>query len=110
MELEENLRLSLLMDFYSPLLTDKQREVLNDFIINNLSISEIAGNDLISRQAINDLIKRTIKTLEKYESKLGLLKKYQEIKSAIEKVLELLHNNAEKDSIIKMLNSVLEVV
>ena len=85
MRIEESLRVSLLFDFYSPLLTEKQRLVLSGFVYQNISISELATLYNSSRQAINDLIKRTIAILEEYEEKLKLLKKFDELRGKIEK-------------------------
>ena len=63
MELDEFLEVSTLLDYYRNLLSDKQKEYL--------SLSEIAKNNGVSRQAVYDNIKRGIKQLREYEEKLG---------------------------------------
>ena len=110
MRIEESLRVSLLFDFYSPLLTEKQRLVLSGFVYQNISISELAILYNSSRQAINDLIKRTIAILEEYEEKLKLLKKFDELRGKIEKSIALLSSNASKDLVVQVLNEALEVM
>ena len=75
MELSRQVRLCTLFDVYAPLLTTKQREVLHDYLENNLSLSEVAEVSASSRQAVNDLLKRSIASLEMYEEKLGFVAK-----------------------------------
>ena len=70
MELEVNLKYSLLTELYKNLLTEKQQVLLRDFLDNNLSISELAVEYNSTRQAVNDLLKRTFRTLEEYEKNL----------------------------------------
>lgn len=109
MILEDNLKYSLLSEVYSELLTQKQQKLLKDFLDNNLSISELAVEYNSSRQAVNDLLKRTFKVLEGYEQKLGLLKKFERVKSTINESITLL-NKDKKDQVEKKLLSILEVL
>lgn len=112
MEIEQNLRTSLLLEFYGELLTKKQRDTLKLFLDDNLSLSEIASMFSTTRQAICDLVRRTEKILENYEEKLQLLGNYEIIRSKIEKGLSLLQNesgrNAERAK--KEFQSILEVL
>ena len=64
---------TLLYDFYGELLNEHQRNVYEDAVFNDLSLSEIADEYNISRQGVHDLIKRVSNTLEGYESKLHLI-------------------------------------
>ena len=61
---------SLLYDFYGELLTERQKEIYEDFILNDLSLGEIAQDRGISRQGVHDLVKRCDKILNGYEEKL----------------------------------------
>lgn len=73
--MEELTKRALLADFYGPLLTDKQRNVWDLHYQQDLSLTEIAEVEHISRQAIYDLIKRTELILAEYEDKLGLVER-----------------------------------
>mgnify|MGYP000542383470 FL=1 len=86
MILDEFIEIANLLEIYSPLLSEKQREYLEDHFENDLSISEIAKNNNVSRQAIFDNIKRGVALLYEYESKL----KFHQIKQDIrEKLIDL---------------------
>ncbi len=82
----DKLRLTLLFDFYSALLTEKQSLFFELYFFNDLSLNEIAEQYGISPQAVSDLLKRTAKLLEDYEGKLNLLEKHN---FRLEKVREL---------------------
>lgn len=69
-------RMVLLYDFYGKLLTPKQQEVMQLYYEQDLSLSEIAEELKITRQAVYDILKRSEQSLEKYEKKLGLLDGY----------------------------------
>ena len=86
MILDKFIEIANLLEIYSPLLSEKQREYLEDHFENDLSISEIAKNNNVSRQAIFDNIKRGVALLYEYESKL----KFHQIKQDIrEKLIDL---------------------
>lgn len=68
--------ISMLIDFYGNLLTEKQLEYLIDYFFNDLSLSEIAENNQVSRVAVHDSIKKSKKELEHFESKLKFINRY----------------------------------
>ena len=74
MEIEQIIKVSQLYDFYSELLSQKQKQHLNDYFFNDLSLTEISENYEISKQAVSNNIKRTIIELEQFEEKLNLIK------------------------------------
>ena len=74
MEIEQVIKISHLYDFYSELLSEKQKQYLNDYYFNDFSLTEISENYDISKQAVSNNIKRTITELEQYEEKLNLIK------------------------------------
>ncbi len=81
--MEKKERLNLLYDFYGELLNENQRTVFEDYIENDLSLSEIAEERGISRQGVHDMVKRLEKTLEGHEEKLHLLRRFQDIKEDV---------------------------
>lgn len=84
--MEEIVYLNNLYDCYKLLLTDKQREYFEDYYQNDLSLSEIAENNDVSRNAIHKQVKETVRILKNYESKLKLFEKNVKILKMIEKV------------------------
>ena len=71
---------SLLYDFYGELLTKHQKEIYEDFMLNDLSLGEIAKERGISRQGVYDLVKRCDKILDGYEEKLQLVERFSKTK------------------------------
>ncbi len=94
MELKELLEVSTLLNYYKNLLTDKQKEYLVEHLENDLSLSEIAKNNNVSRQAVHDNIKRAIIMLNEYEEKIGFYKKECEIEKML---LELKSKSTEEN-------------
>lgn len=88
--MNEILEQALLYDFYGELLTSHQKEVYEQFVLEDLSLSEIALAEGISRQGVHDLIKRCNKTLQGYEEKLHLVEKFLTIKGKLQKINEIL--------------------
>jgi hypothetical protein len=72
---ERKVEISILLDIYSSLLTKKQFEFLDDYYNKDLSLSEIAENENITRQAVRDNLKKGECKLFEYEEKLGIMKK-----------------------------------
>lgn len=80
---------AMLYDFYGELLNDHQKTIFEEYVLDNLSLAEIASEHGISRQAVHDIIKRASKSLEDYEDKLHLLKKFLAIKDKVNKINEI---------------------
>ena len=75
MILDEFIEIANLLEIYSPLLSEKQREYLEAYLEEDNSLTEIAEAFNVSRQAVFDNIKRGCKRLEKYEKMLGIFEK-----------------------------------
>ncbi len=84
--------MSMLLDFYGQLLTDRQYEMLDLHCNNDYSLGEIAQQLNISRQGVYDNIKRSKAILNEMEEKLGLVKKFSRQRKKAEEVLEILKN------------------
>ena len=74
---------ALLYDFYGELLTEHQKDVYEQVVLEDYSLSEIAQMKGISRQGVHDLVKRCQKILEGYEAKLHLVEKFLSVKEKI---------------------------
>lgn len=105
--MEKNVKISILNEFYGNLLTQKQSEFINDYYNNDLSLSEVAENENITRQAVRDIIKKGEKKLFEYEEKLGFMKRTLKQEKRIDKVLLEL-TKIQKDSSDRQIASVLE--
>ena len=83
--MEKNVKISMLCSIYGKLLTEKQLAILEDYYDNDLSLSEIAENQKITRQAVRDIIKKGETKLFELEEKLEIMKRMfkQEEKIAI---------------------------
>ena len=86
--MEDRVEISLLMDLYGALLTEKQYSIMDLYYNEDLSLAEIAELNQTSRQAIHDLIKRSYKQFLTYEGKLMLLKKSLEREKKIASLLD----------------------
>ena len=78
--MEKIVQQGLLYDFYGELLTEHQRRIYEDVVMNDLSLSEIAQEQGISRQGVHDLIRRCDRILAGYEEKLHLVEKFASTK------------------------------
>lgn len=83
----KNLEISLLLDFYGDMLTEKQREVIEYYYNDDLSLSEIADNEGITRQGVRDSIKRAETQLLDMEERLGLAKRFREMRAGLETII-----------------------
>ena len=92
----KDIKISILMDIYHPLLTEKQYDVLDMYFNLDYSLSEIAENESISRQGVLDIIKRSEQKLLEYEDKLGIMKKFEATEQEIKKI-ERLSKNAQNE-------------
>ena len=83
MKIESIAENSLLYDFYGQLLSKRQQEVMALYHEENLSLSEIAEEFGISRQAVHDTLKKAEQALNEYEAKLGLMARLMKSKEAV---------------------------
>jgi uncharacterized protein len=81
-------RINSLLDFYGDMLTDRQKDFLEYYYIDDLSLAEIAENEGITRQGVRDAIKRAEAQLFEMEQRLGLAKRFTEVKKGLDEILE----------------------
>ena len=109
--LEKNVKVSLLCQIYGKMLTEKQYEVINDYYNNDLSLSEIAENNEITRQAVRDIIKKGENKLFELEEKLAFMEKTLKQEKQLQEIIEELNKIEETSSdkkVAKILNRVRE--
>ncbi|HCZ7509752.1 TPA: putative DNA-binding protein [Staphylococcus aureus] len=91
-DLVKTLRMNYLFDFYQSLLTNKQRNYLELFYLEDYSLSEIADTFNVSRQAVYDNIRRTGDLVEDYEKKLELYQKFEQRQEIYDEMKQHLSN------------------
>ena len=114
--MEDIVRRTLLYDFYGELLTDHQKDVYADAVLNDLSYSEIASEYGISRQGVYDLVKRCDAILEGYEAKLLLIDRFESVKEKQKDILNICNdliselNKTESDEALNnSINRIIEI-
>ncbi len=96
--MEKNVKVSMLCQIYGKLLTKKQLSILEDYYNQDLSLSEIAENKNITRQAVRDIIKKGESKLFELEEKLGIMKRMFKQEEKIAVILTELTKIQEKSS------------
>lgn len=87
--MEKRVELSMLYDFYGELLKENQKQIFEDYVLNDYSLTEIADDHGVSRQGIHDTVKRCTKQLEEYEEKLHLIERFQKAGDIVRQIREL---------------------
>ena len=80
----KNMEIAFLVDFYGDMLTEKQRDMIELYYDDDLSLSEIAENEGITRQGVRDSIKRAESQLLEMEDRLGLARRFRTVRESIE--------------------------
>ena len=83
----KDLGISLLLDFYGEVLTDKQKEVIDLYYNEDFSLAEIAENCGISRQGVRDVIVRAEAAMNELEDKTGLLKRFMRMQDSVDAIV-----------------------
>ena len=95
-ELDEIVELSYLYDFYGNLLKEKHRIIFEDYVLNNLSLAEIAREHEITRQGVYDVVRRCRLRLKEYEEKLQLVQKFQQTKDRLQEIENIAEEHADE--------------
>ena len=106
--MEERVLISLLFDFYGPLLTDKQRMSLQLHHEDDMSLGEIAEELGVSRQAVHDNLQRARHILNDYESKLHLVAQYEAREQVINELKDTLPADVLSQSRVQQLLTQME--
>ena len=84
MNIDERVKVGVLIKYYGNLLTKKQRDIIDMYVDNNLSLAEVSEELNISRQAVKDTLDKSIQSLTKAEEKLKFISRDKKIKNIIE--------------------------
>lgn len=84
----KNYEIAYLMDFYGDMLTEKQKAFLEYYYNDDLSLSEIAENEGITRQGVRDAIKRAEGQMLEMEEKIGMASRFKKIQEGLEKIVD----------------------
>ena len=107
--MEKNVKISMLLDIYGKLLTEKQFFLLDDYYNKDLSLSEIAENEGITRQAVRDNLKKGENKLLEYEEKLEVMRKTliqeEKIATILSQITKIADNATDKE-VAKVLEDV----
>lgn len=107
--MEKKVEVSMLLQIYGELLTEKQYRVIDYYYNEDLSLSELQENEEITRQGVRDIIKKGEKKLFEYEEKLLFMKKTINQEKLVQHILVNL-NKIQKDSSDKKVTNILEEV
>lgn len=92
--MEKILEQALLYDFYGELLTEHQKQVYEDVVLNDYSLSEVADDLGISRQGVHDMIKRCGRLLSGYEEKLHLVERFISLREKVGQIHRIAEGQA----------------
>lgn len=114
---EKNMNISFLLDFYGDVLTDKQREIMDLYYNEDLSLAEVAESNGLTRQGVRHVIKKAEDELTSLENKLGLAGRFVKLSGAydtiaknLSSVCEMVERDAAKQEIIDRLNAEIEEI
>lgn len=99
---------SMLYDFYGELLTEHQKNIYEYVVFNDMSPSEIAREEGISRQGVHDLIKRCDKILRDYEDKLHLVERFMQTKKDVE-LIKKYSNECKVNNNLKEIDEIISI-
>jgi hypothetical protein len=107
--IEKMIRVGQLYDIYGALLTERQRKCLELHFLQDWSLGEIAAEFGVSRQAVNDILRRSEETLEEYELALNLLKQETQRTASLQKVRSLLTESIRENPSEKAMQALVEI-
>ncbi|MBQ2735010.1 MAG: DNA-binding protein [Clostridia bacterium] len=114
---EKNMNISLLLDFYGEVLNEKQREILDLYYNEDLSLAEIAESNGLTRQGVRHVIKKAEEAVTLLESKLGLAQRFTALGTAYDAIADRLlalvsslETGASKEEVIERLKAEAESV
>lgn len=108
----KNIELGMLLSYYGAALTENQQKMLEQHVDEDLSLSEIAELEGVSRQAVHDAIKRAENQLYDMERRLGFVAKVRSTQNALSELISYVqgasHDTEQKQDLIDKIKSVME--
>ena len=104
--MEKHIRLGFLLDCYGPLLTQRQRSLLDQSVNEDCSLSEIAEREGISRQGVRDAVAKASEQLEEYEAKLGLMARREAMRAELARLRQAVQSGEDPADIIERLTEI----
>lgn len=105
-KLRELLELSRLYDFYGDLLSDKSKDIFESYVLDNLSLGEIASETGLSRQGVRDAVIRCSEKLKKFDNSLKLIEKFDKIND----VLDIIEKDVISDAVHDRLSEIRRII
>ena len=96
---EKDLKVALLLDFYGDVLSDRNRRMMELYYADDLSLSEIADSEGISRQGVRHILKTAEEDLRFFEERLGLAAQFAALKKTAEEMEELADELSRLDNV-----------
>lgn len=110
---EKNMKLAYLLDFYGEALDERTNSIMQAYYDDDLSLSEIADGEGISRQGVRHIIKKGEDQLEFFEEKLGLAAHYSELGGAVDTlklVIDNIKSGKDSEGSCKMISEVIAII
>ena len=104
--MEKIVKQGLLYDFYGELLTEHQRKIYESAVYDDMSLTEIADENGISKQGVHDLIKRCTRSLQEYENKLHMIKRFEAIRSEAMALKHVASTENDKESLVREVDQI----
>ena len=107
---EKNLEMSQLLDFYGETLSERKLSVMSLYYNEDFSLSEVAEEVGISRQGVRELIKKSEKELTELENKLGLVERFNRLRSLADVAEKKLLQENVSDELLNAVNELVSAV
>ena len=107
--MEKNVVISILYEYYGKLLTDKQAESIEMHYLEDLSLTEIADIQGVSKQSISETIKRSEKALLDFEKGIGMYKRSNELSELVDRLEKNLINDLDYEEYSKYIDLIFQI-
>ena len=104
--MEKIVEQGLLYDFYGELLTEHQKNIYEAAVYDDMSLTEIADENGISKQGVHDLIKRCTRSLQDYEDKLHMIRRFEAIKSQAMELKKITEEETDREHLVSEINRI----